>query len=71
MLLRERLEQNNYILDCPYCKKKVYKYVGLKPIRGCETIKSSDFKSISKKISQPIPGQEMNCPYCGEALASG
>jgi DNA-directed RNA polymerase subunit RPC12/RpoP len=70
MLLREYLETHEWILRCPKCNKRVYKYVGVKPIPSDGIIMAHVFKSLSKKFPNPAPGQKMTCPYCGTALGT-
>lgn len=66
--LRLHIQNNNYIWDCPNCFKKIYKYIGIKPIPIHGTINSQDFKPMSKKVTKPVPGQSMLCPFCKKPL---
>ena len=66
--LLEHLKNNNYILDCPYCKQDIYKFVGKLPIDGLQQIKSEDFIPCSNKIRKPKKGEKMICPLCSKVM---
>jgi hypothetical protein len=47
---------------CVCCKKHIY---NIEEIVKCDSPISSNFKPASKKIPEPITGDRMLCPFCG------
>ncbi len=65
---RERVEQNNYVIDCPHCDAPNLEYVGEKPIDGSRSIlKSADFRGLGV-VPNPKPGDVPRCFFCKKGL---
>lgn len=68
-LARERIEENNWVLDCPYmdCNKPNWEYVGVRPIQPGQEIRAADFRGLGS-VPRPVPGQEIDCYFCGRPM---
>ena len=62
----EYLKNNNWYVDCPGCKKRLFKVKS--PKSKEDIIKAEDFMPVSDKIPPPVDGEDIRCPFCGAAL---
>jgi len=67
--LLEHLRNNNNILECPKCKKDLYKFNSSVQTGGADLIRAKDFEPVNFDIPKPLPNTEMRCPFCQCILA--